>query len=921
MAHLSPAIQHLLALPDAERRLGPFLLVEQLGRGGFAPVWLAREIYGATELRTAAVKLFAIGTRSDASASAAALRRQILEEARSLCQVEHPSVVRFYSLPIDETRGVMGLAMEYVAGSPLAQRIAAEGRLPVPEVIAIGIALASALAAVHRAGLVHRDVKPANVIEAAGVHKLIDFGIAATDERSAPRTRFESGPAELPSLPPETTRLRGSAEDITRPLELGDGAPLGALERYGTIGYIDPVVFATGAGATAASDLYALGATLFECLTGRLPARSPGGHGFSDAVLDGRHPAPPVGELAPEVPEPLARLVDTLLAPERAARPRSAEQTAIELLRIQAELAGPSRALPPEDIGPFRGLGRFGEKDRDVYFGRSSEIAATIESVRTRGLVALVGPSGSGKSSLARAGVLPRVAEGALGGWPRAWDTVITEPGHDPRAAIAAALSSFVPCAGALTPEALSRALVTRAREAERGIVLLVDQLDELVTLAGGPSRAWAIELLGQLAEPALPGVRVIVTLRRDLLDPLLALAGLGKALIRGSVLLEPMTESAWAAVIDQGLGAYGYALEDEALREEILADVRRMSSAMPLVQFALTELWDRRDREAMRITRVGVAAIGGIAGALERHAEATLADLGAEVRGAEAGARALLLALTTPRGTRENRSRPELEQAVGPGATEVIAAFEQARLVVASAEGLTLAHEALLAQWGRLRRWVEEARDDRLLAEELEQDATRWRETPALVPLWSRHRLAFAEDVVRREAARPSADARAFLAAARRAERRARLVITGAALAALVMSAGAGAAYVRAIRAKEAATELALSEQTRSRELAEQQTRDLRAAQDRIDKLMGELREAPSLAKLRELEQRMVEAKALGEPREKPIAAGRARPAASAETSFAAPASSAAPSAAPADTGAGEGLTVETEWGAGKSR
>ncbi len=498
------------------------------------------------------------------------------------------------------------------------------------------------------------------------MYKLIDFGIAAIDERSAPRARAGAGRAERAGMPLERESLRELTQDVTRPIEAGEGATSGSPGLFGTIGYIDPVVFATGAGATAASDLYALGATLFECLTGRLPAQSPGGDGLLNAVLDGRRPAAPVGELAPEAPELLARLVDALLAPERAARPRSAEQVAIELLRIQAELAGPSRALPPEDIGPFRGLGRFGEKDRDVYFGRSSEIAATIEAVRTRGLVALVGPSGSGKSSLARAGVLPRVAEGALGGWPGAWDAVITEPGHDPRAAIGAALAGVVEGAGALGPEALAQALVERARATERGLVILVDQLDELATLAGGPSRAWAIELLGQLAEPALPGVRVIVTLRRDLLDPLLALAGLGKALIRGSVLLEPMTESAWGAVIDQGLGAYGYALEDEALREEILADVRRMSSAMPLVQFALTELWDRRDQEAKRITRAGVAAIGGVAGALERHAEATLAELGAEVRGAEEGARALLLALTTPRGTRENRSRAELRAGGG---------------------------------------------------------------------------------------------------------------------------------------------------------------------------------------------------------------------------------------------------------------
>jgi len=126
-------------------------------------------------------------------------------------------------------------------------------------------------------------------------------------------------------------------------------------------------------------------------------------------VLDGRAPAPPVATLASATPASLAELVDALLSPTRAGRPSSAEWVAIRLEQIRRELGGSSRRLPPDHVGPFRGLGRFEAVDRDVYFGRSSEVAAALETLRGRGLVALLGPSGSGKSSLARAGVLPAV--------------------------------------------------------------------------------------------------------------------------------------------------------------------------------------------------------------------------------------------------------------------------------------------------------------------------------------------------------------------------------------------------------------------------------------------------------------------------------------------------------------------------------
>src|SRR5688572_8848508 len=179
---LASSLRSLLDRPEAARRLGPFVLVHQLGRGGFAPVWLAREVYGEVEIRRAAVKLFAFDP-GDRGASEEG-RPRIMEEARLLCRVEHPNIPRFYSVLSDDVSGVLGLVMEYVEGASLEKRLRVKKRLSVYEALSIGAAIASALSAIHRAGLVHRDVKPANIIDAGGTYKLIDFGIASS--RHAP---------------------------------------------------------------------------------------------------------------------------------------------------------------------------------------------------------------------------------------------------------------------------------------------------------------------------------------------------------------------------------------------------------------------------------------------------------------------------------------------------------------------------------------------------------------------------------------------------------------------------------------------------------------------------------------------------------------------------------------------------------------
>jgi type II secretory pathway predicted ATPase ExeA len=820
---LPAGIARLLARPDAERRLGPFALVEQLGRGGFAPVWLAREVYGETTLRTAAVKLFALPRSRGTTARE---RARIIEEARALCRVEHPSVVRFYALPLDETEEVMGLAMEHVAGTPLNRRLEASGTMTTQETLAIGAAIASALAAVHRAGLVHRDVKPSNIVEAAGVYKLIDFGIAGVDVG-------DDGAPESGATPDERTQR--------------------VAVQVGTRGYIDPECVSRRAPADASSDLYALGVTLYECLIGRVPALAAGE--LRPEILDGREQAPALTEFSRNVPEALSDLIDALLSPSRNDRPSSAEWVAIRFEQIRRDLAGSARALPDEAIGPFRGLGRFEEADRDIYFGRSSEVAAALEMARGRGLVALLGPSGSGKSSLARAGLLPAIAEGALGDWPKAWDIVVTTPGRDAKGSIVSALSELVPDAAGLDPQAIVARLAERVHASQRGTLLLVDQLEEMATLSERESALFAAELLREIGVRPIVGVRAVVAARRDLLDPLLALGDLGKVLLRGSVLVEPLTDSVWADVIDRALGAYGYAFEDQALRDEFLAELGQASEAMPLVQFALAELWTRRDTQKKRLTRAGLTSLGGLLGALERHADRALERIEGTLGVPREVSRAVLLGLTTARGTRATRTIGELRRTVISGVEEVIDELEAHRLIVRQGESVTLAHEVLISSWRTLGGWLAEERERRLLLDDLERAAKNWVSDRDHAPLWKRRRLEDGQALLEQRGIALSEDASAFLTTSRDAERRQRFIALGISLVLLAAVVAGVAAYLRGVRAEQMKTAAALRDEQASRQVAERRTQEVQAAQARIDQLLKDLAESPKKEEIQALQ------------------------------------------------------------------
>jgi serine/threonine protein kinase len=847
MSAFSPSIRELLATPDATRRLGPYWCKELLDKAGSAPVFRAVEEHAGHKLREVAIKVFDIGKVKGASADDDDWQARVVDEARSLCRVQHPNVIRFHTLSTDAKRGLMGLVMEFAEGISLDRELA---ELPPDDprrialAVEVGINIASALAAAHEAGVVHCNVKPSNIMLTDGTHKLINFGIAA----SLRQTIYPGARAglDLDDVSPDSIGSRASLLDKS-----GDdsGPPL-----TGTIGYIDPICLRTTTPPSTSSDLYSLGATLYQCLAGDVPAlaiaKKRGSKAVDSGVLAGNTPAAPVAELMPSVPADLAKLVDSMVAPTREARPRSADIVRHSLERIRSALAGHARALPSEERGPFPGLDKYEADDRDVFFGRSAEVAGVIELLRTRGLIGIVGLSGAGKSSLTRAGVVPAIEEGALGGWPPRYRSVIVTPGKDLMASLDTALVKVLGKPLAEHPEAVCQQLAANVDSSGEGIVILVDQLEEIVTLhdqtdeKATKGRLDALDLLSRLAEAPV-GVRVIVAARRDLLDSVLAVdPHFSRALSRGTQQLSPLSSASWEEVLDKSLEAYGYEFEDAEVRREVLSVLKARESAMPLAQFGLTRLWAERDTKKKTITGSGFRAKGGMRGALEHHADATIALLKAP----RDTLRDVLLAMTTPEGTRAHVPKTVLVERFGDAAKEVIAALMEGRLLIEDTAGVTFVHDSILREWSLLRGWLDAARDDRLLIAHLERDAARWSESHDVAELWRKGRLAAAMDLWKRGV--PLSDGvRAFVKKSHSDEQRAQLVrwSVGALIVALIV----GGALFYAKESGDRAAQARKDADALSAALAEVKT-----LKQQADENAGEA--AASAALLSELQKKM---------------------------------------------------------------
>jgi eukaryotic-like serine/threonine-protein kinase len=753
-----------------------YRLVRLLGRGTMGEVYLARD---SLLDRPVAVKFVQ-------AAEDPAARARFFDEARAIARLQHPNVVAIYR--VAEVAGHPYLVSEYVRGRPLDQL---DRPASSRQVLELALDLARGLAAAHRCGVLHRDVKPANaMLTFEGRGKLLDFGLArvvdtpVVEEPAAPppRERSDSGVRRSIAATDATRSARelwSAGETVNFPSDLGSlrGSPR-TDNMAGTPLYMAPELW-RGEPATRRSDLYSLGILLYELLTGTAPHRGIPMTVLGDVIQ--HRDIPRVGEIAPGIDPALAAIVDRLVERDAGARFTSADALVVAL----EECASPTPAANVPDGNPYRGLAAFESQHGSLFFGRRGEIRELVDRVRSEAFVVVGGDSGIGKSSLCRAGVLPWLVDND--GWTR----VDLVPGRHPVRSLAAALAAWSGIDEAKleallrdTADAVARAIRQHAGRAadgsERRLLLFVDQLEELLTLSEPDEARVVAAALAALAV-RVPSVRVLATVRSDFLSRLAMLPGLGEEMTPGLYFLRPLTGERIREVIVRPAAAKGVVFESEALVDTLVQQTELAPGGLPLLQFTLAEVWDARDVEAKTIRAQTLAALGGVEGALTRHADRLLAGLDTDGRDA---ARRILLRLVTAEGTRARRVETELltEGAHRGAERTALEVLVRGRVVVANhAEtgAYEIAHEALLVSWSTLQGWLQRGVVENGLRRRVERAAAEWERMARSSDLLWGPRLLAETRALDRETMAPHEVA--FLATSRAAVTRRRMLGAGA--------------------------------------------------------------------------------------------------------------------------------------------
>lgn len=669
--------------------------------------------------------------------------RSFESEARIIARLEHLHIVPLYDFWREPDSAF--LVMRWLKGGSLTNLIK-KGPIPPEETARFLDQIASALSVAHRNGIVHRDIKPDNILVDEEENAfLTDFGIAKDLQED----------------------LSKSTDDVDE-------------ELTGSPAYFSPEQ-AQAEPVSTQSDIYSLGIVLFQMLTGRLPYSTE--MSLIQLILAQiNEPMPSLLEFKPELPEALDVVVQraTMKSPDarypdvramaldfrRAVTPTvqsSPERETIPVTPIRdtdeivvsvgGDDEGDTFKLPKHVLAdlmetshdnPYKGLRPFEEADSDDFFGREALIDRLLNRLREDDpnghFLAVIGPSGSGKSSVVKAGLLPALRWGALQGSDH-WFLAEMVPSTDPYSELETALLSV----------AVGRHsnLKHQLRNDERGLLdamarilpgddttllLVIDQFEELFTQVDDEDTRAAF-LNGLLVAMSNPDsrLRVIVTLRADFFDRPLLYPGFGELLRKRNEVVLPLSREEMERAIVGPAERVGLNVE-EALIAAVITEVSEQPGALPLLQYSLTEVFERREGDTL--TASAYQASGGVLGALARRAE----ELYLELNDAEQEAtRQLFLRLVTlGEGTEDTRRRMMQGDYLSIAtdrdfAQKVLDLYSRYRLLTFDTDPVTrnptveVAHEALIREWKRLRAWLDNSRDDVRTQQRVASAALEW--------------------------------------------------------------------------------------------------------------------------------------------------------------------------------------------------
>lgn len=689
-------------------------LVELIGTGGFGAVFRAKQ---AVVGREVAVKVIL-----PEHASAPMFIRRFETEAQLVARLEHPYIVPLY----DYWRDPQGayLVMRYLRGGSLTDLIKERGSLSLEQAGRMLNQIASALAVAHQNGVVHRDLKPDNIlIDETNNYYLSDFGIAKDLGQSADTNLTQTGTI------------------------IGSPAYLSPEQIKG-----DPI--------TNLSDVYSLGILLHYTLTGEHPY--PGKTPTAMLVHQMQDPMPRLNLKLDNVPDELEEVLQRATAKDPDMRYQSVMELAMsynralrppgvttsQVRRVNVTEGGfIVTAADPENLqNPYKGLKAFEEADASDFFGRETLVEDLVQRLSPKSdledgdhLLVVIGPSGSGKSSVVKAGLIPALRRGDVPDSEN-WFFVEMVPSLHPMEEMEAALLRVA----VNPPESLLKQLT----EDERGLVralkrvlpddgshlfLFIDQFEEVFTLTESEQERqhFLNSLLMAVTEPR-NRLRLVLTLRADFYDRPLSYHAFGELVRTYTEVVLPLSPQELERAVVQPARQIGMTLE-AGLASAIVSDVRDQPGALPLMQYALSELFEHRD--GSRLTLNAYNQIGGAMGALAQRAETIFQELGMEAKDA---ARQLFLRLVTlgegAEDTRRRVNRSELNTLEDATLIdEIILAFGKQRLLTFDNDPQTreptveVAHEALIREWRRLREWLDGAREELRTHRRLFNAASEW--------------------------------------------------------------------------------------------------------------------------------------------------------------------------------------------------